>query len=111
VTNRFVFLPHGMDQLLQYEGDAHEAPKGALAVRVRAIPELDQRWRDAIQTVLVNAWDVPALEAKIDQIAVVVHSTERTDERVTGDLQRFDENIGYMKGALAQRKQVYLEER
>jgi spore coat protein H len=109
-TQRFVYIPHGMDQLFQdLSMDPYEQPKGLLSQRVRDLPELDQRFKDAIHEVLEQAWDVPALVAQIDEVASVLHATTHHEERVVSDLQAFDDNLAYVKAALAQRKEQYQE--
>ena len=102
---RLMFLPHGMDQLFQdSQRDPDAEPSGQLSARVRQVPALDARFRAALQHVLATAWDVAALQARMDQVSAVVHTTTRTDRRVRGDLDAFDENLAIEKAKLADRK-------
>jgi hypothetical protein len=103
-SGRLVFLPHGMDQLLQDPSFDPFSPAGAwLARRVREVPALDQRFHVAVADVLAQAWDVPGLQARVDAIKEVLHSTTRSDERVAGDLQAFDERVDATRALLAER--------
>lgn len=117
VSDRLVMLPHGMDQLLR--GDDYDAlrppaqhgvwPNGRLAQRVREIPTLDQQYYDESYRVIDDAWDVPALEARIDRVATVLRSTTRTDERTVSDLASFDAWEQSTRDALQIRKDRYLQ--
>jgi spore coat protein H len=103
--DRFVFLPHGMDQLFQdYQRDPLAEPGGTLAQRVRAIPALDDRFHAALNTILFEHWDVDALHARMDQVSEILHATDRSEERFLSDLQAFDDNLATEKQKIADRK-------
>jgi hypothetical protein len=100
---RFVFIHHGMDQLFRY-ADPLRMPVGIIARKVRELPALDARFMDALESILDQAWDVPALEARIDRAARVITSHVPADAQTAADLQSFRANVQRTKDALAQRK-------
>ncbi len=102
---RFLMMPHGMDQLFQDPNrDVLGGAKGRLAQRVRQVPALDARYTAAIAWVLANAWDVAALQARLDRAAAVVRSSTHTDERMLGDLRSFDDTFDAARSIIATRK-------
>jgi spore coat protein CotH len=104
-TGRFVFLPHGMDQLFQSDSDPLRGPNGNLAKRVRAIPALDTRFRDRLKVTLSDAiWDMKALYDRIDRVATTLRSFTPSDQRTMNDYGSFNGNVQKMKDALARRK-------
>ena len=109
---RFVFLPHGMDQLLgDLAADPFVRPKGRLSQRIREIPALDARFRAEVYRVVDEAWDLPALLARIDQVAAILQATPRSGEATLRDLDSFDRNLGPTREALARRKQTLQDNR
>ena len=94
-----------MDQLFQdYQRDPLAEPGGALALRVREIPALDARFRTALNTILIDHWDVDALHARMDQVSEILHATSSSEDRVLSDLQSFDDNLAIEKQKIADRK-------
>jgi spore coat protein H len=108
--DRFVFLPHGMDQLFETpRRDPLATPSGDLAVKVREIPELDDRYREALNTILFDHWDVPALHGRMDEVSRILHAAERSEDRVLDDLEDFDDRLEDEKEKIAERKSELAE--
>jgi len=94
---RFVYLPHGMDQL-QYE--ELSSPMGRLAQRVHEIPELEERFVAELAR-LRAAWPAEAMATRLERARETVHSTTRTDERTLGDLDGFDASYDQVRDKVA----------
>ncbi|HLM75202.1 MAG TPA: CotH kinase family protein [Polyangiaceae bacterium] len=108
-TKRFVFMPHGMDQLFEnLNFDINSWPKGRLSQRVREIPELDQQFHDAVVEVLNTAWDVSELTARIDQVEAVLATNTNMDAAMMNDLASFSSNVEKVRKAVAYRKAFLL---
>jgi hypothetical protein len=108
-TKRFVFMPHGMDQLFEnLNFDINSWPKGRLSQRVREIPELDQQFHDAVVEVLNTAWDVSELTARIDQVEAVLATNTNMDAAMMNDLASFSSNVEEVRKAVAYRKAFLL---
>ena len=104
-SGKFVFIPHGMDQLFQNIGfDPFSSPIGRLAQRARELPALDAKFRQEIAGVLAAAWDTDVLFARIDQLAAILHSAELGDERSLADLASFDATVQSTRDFLLARK-------
>lgn len=122
--NRFVFLPHGMDSLFRIDlvfgskalidvyattpkpDDICDACglESELGRKLRALPELDARYRDEVQRILRDVWDLDALGARIDQVATLVRGAKRSVVSVAGDVQRFEQHLGAARKFLADRR-------
>jgi spore coat protein H len=103
--DRFVMLPHGMDQLFQeYQRDPFAEPIGELSRRILGVSGLQARYREALRRVMSELWDVEAFHARAELVREVLHSTTRTDERTAADLGGFDENFEIEKQKIADRK-------
>lgn len=103
--DRFIFMPHGMDQLLQWlEFDPFSWPNGRLSQRIREIPALDAAYQAELYRVVDEVWDVPVLLDRIDQVAAVVHTSDRTDEAWLRDLGWFEDNYVPTRDAVVLRK-------
>jgi hypothetical protein len=100
---RFVFIPHGMDQLFGGQDPLRE-PRGVLARKTRQLPELQARFAAELRRVLGEPWDLGVLGARIDRVAAILHANPPTDETTAADFRRFDENVARVKAALASRK-------
>ncbi len=90
VTDKFVYLPHGMDQL-QYSPPG--GPRGRLAQRVREIPALDAKL-DAEIARLRGSWPAARLLARIDQVKAVLETAppgSRTDQDLASFRAHFDD--------------------
>ena len=94
--DRFVYLPHGMDQL-RYSNPG--APMGVLPQRIDQIPALAARLQGETDRVRA-AWDVAALHARIDQVAAIL-ATAPSDPRIDEDRGEFDANVDAVKAAIA----------
>lgn len=103
-SGRFIYIPHGMDQL-RYDGfDPDSYPMGRLAQRVRDIASLDARYSSEQTRLLDQVWDVGALSARIDRAAATIHSTARSDDRTVADRASFDANVEAVRQSIAARK-------
>ncbi len=103
---KFVMMPHGMDQLWQMGrvDDPFLTPKGFLSLRVRAIPELDRQLHDTVAKVAREAYDVPALMARIDRVSATLTASTRMDARTRSDIAQFDRMVAAKRTAIQQRK-------
>jgi hypothetical protein len=125
--DRFVLLLRGMDFLFSPESafpvstpDAKLDPfvplesfmsgvgPGRLAVRLRAIPALETRLHAEVGRLVRTAWDVPALSARIAQVATMLHTNTRTNAKLTADIANFDARRAGMIKLLTDRR-TYLE--
>jgi cysteine-rich repeat protein len=88
-TDRFVFLPHGQDVIMENAAlDADYPPGPRLSARVHAIPAL-RATVDAAVTAAIGsggAADPSYLASRITQAVALVATTTRTDDFTTGDL-------------------------
>lgn len=110
-SKRFVFMPHGMDQLFDnLNFDVDTRPNGRLSRRVREIPELDQQFHDQIESVLKTAWNVPELIARINQVEAVVNTNTNMDPAAVDDVASFNARVDKVRYAVAYRKSILLGE-
>ncbi|REG32059.1 CotH protein [Archangium gephyra] len=87
---RFVFLPHGMDQLMDRPDlDPFQVPRSRLAQRVREHPSLNARFLARLSTVLREVWSDAAMQARADAVHAVITSAPRDDPRVRVELEDF----------------------
>jgi hypothetical protein len=87
---RFVFLPHGMDQLMDRpELDPLQVPRSRLAQRVRAHPALDARFRAQLGRVVRELWDEQAMRTRAEAVRTVLESAPQDDARVRVELRDF----------------------
>jgi hypothetical protein len=85
---RFVFLPHGMDQLVELpESDPLEEPRARLARRVREHPSLNARFHAHLARVVREVWDEQALAARAHSVRTVLETAPRDDPRVRVELE------------------------
>lgn len=120
---RFVFLPAGANwpyfrdepsaaatldpfELPQLWGA--DSPTGFLAQRVLETPALRSRFEQHLTEVAKLAFDVPALNAELERLRLVLHSTQRDDAATGSDLQQFDEHIALAFEFIEARKQFLL---
>ena len=97
VDDRFVYLPHGMDQL-QYTEMGY--PMGRLAQRIFDHPLLGPALDEERARVRAEI-DVAALHARLDEVAAALHAAPDLDERTLADVAAFDENLPSVKDAIA----------
>jgi hypothetical protein len=132
VSNRFVFIPHGMDQLfgfrewLDYDPvsgipigtpvihyQVQENPfaivkGGGLVDRLLEIPEGLRRYREAVGRVTRDGWDVPAVLAQVDQAAALIAPLAGETGAAGADARLFGASLGDLRTYLIERK-AYLE--
>ncbi|HYO53521.1 CotH kinase family protein [Archangium sp.] len=88
---RFVFLPHGMDQLMDRpELDPFQVPRSRLAQRVREHPSLNARFLARLNTVVRAVWNDPAMRARADAVRAVIETAPRDNARVRQELEDFE---------------------
>jgi hypothetical protein len=106
--DRFVFLPHGMDRVLEdVSFDPKTWPGARLSQRVREIPALNAAFEAASSRVATEIWDVPALLAEIDKTAGVLgNAGAGGGERLEGDIAAFTTNAVAWREALTERKGI-----
>ena len=102
-TGKFLMIPHGADRALWSLRDPLRAPGGQLGQRLRALPSLDQRFRLELRRVVTQAYDLPALHARIDRAAAVILAHPPGDPRTTADFQSLRDNVPELKSLLARR--------
>jgi cysteine-rich repeat protein len=108
-SDRFVFMPHGMDQLFQdVNFDVNAWPNGRLSQRVREIASLDAQFHQSITDVLTTAWDVEHFLARIDQATVVVNSADTTDPVLVSELASYNARVETARWAIAYRRGLLL---
>ena len=101
---RFVFIPHGMDRILEDPSfDPEGAPLARLPLRIREIPELDGQFHDALARVAGVVWDEGAVLAAMDQAAQVIRSASG-GERTSQDRADFEASVGSFRDAVALRR-------
>lgn len=110
---RFVMLTHGVNWPYFHADmdpfDIHtdpwntggSAPPGYLADRVNQIPALAARYRAELVRVARDAWDVPALQARIDRVVATLHSRALTGASL--------ENLGRHEAAVAEARAFVTE--
>jgi hypothetical protein len=87
---RFVFLPHGMDQLMDRPDlDPLQEPRSRLAQRVREHPALNARFLARLNTVVREVWNDAAMQARAEAVRGVIESAPRGDPRVHVELKDF----------------------
>jgi cysteine-rich repeat protein len=91
---RFVFIPHGMDRILEDTSfDTETTPVAMLPLRIRAIPALDGQLHAELARVVSAVWDESAVLAAIDQAEKVIHMAGSGDQ-TSKDVAKFDEKVG-----------------
>lgn len=101
---RFVFIPHGMDRILEDPAfDPEAAPFALLPQRIRAVAALDGRFHAELERVVSAVWDEAAVLAAVDQASQVIRSAS-AGAATSQDLASFNESVGSLRGALAQRR-------
>lgn len=116
---RFVMLTHGVNWPYWHADmdpfDIHtdpwnaDAPPGFLCDRVNDVPALDAQFRAALVRVARDAFDVPALTARIDRAATMMHSRPLTGASAA-ELTAFDAHAEEARSFLRDRK-AYLTTR
>ena len=116
---RFVILTHGVNwPNWNAEADPFDIhsnpwgtsdPPGYLCDRIDRIPALATKYRAELVRVTRDAFDVPALSARIDRLAQTLHSRPLTGASLA-DRDTFDDRIGDARTFLTARK-AYLTTR
>lgn len=103
--SRFVFLPHGMDRILQDPlFDPETKPLAHLSRRVHAIPALSDRLHAELARV-TTLWNSDAILADLDRAASLVHSAGEGGA-VADDVADFDDGVAALREALITRRAV-----
>lgn len=101
---RFVFLPHGMDRLLQDPSfDPESKPLARLPLRIHAIPGLEARFHAELVRLVPAVWDASDALGGLDRLAELLHSAE-VDGAAADDVALFDEHAGELRDALMLRR-------
>ncbi|UQA63157.1 CotH kinase family protein [Polyangium aurulentum] len=94
---RFVFIPHGMDRILEDPHfDPETTPVTRLPQRIREIPALDEQLHAEIGRLVTTAWDENALLGAIDQAEGVLR-TASAGEQTSRDIADFDANVSGLR--------------
>lgn len=87
---RFVFLPHGMDQLMDRpELDPLQVPRARLPQRVREHPRLNARFRAHLSRVVTDVWSNSAMRNRADAVQALLETAPHDDPRVRQELEDF----------------------
>jgi len=99
-NDRFVFLPHGMDQLFGRPDFPWRPAMGGLVARaVMSNPEGRARFRQQLGSSVTNLFHVPELTREIERLAALL-----TPVLPKGEANQFKEAIGELKQKVAARK-------
>ncbi|EYF05490.1 CotH kinase family protein [Chondromyces apiculatus] len=105
-SGRFVFIPHGMDRVLE---EADFDPESELAAllprRVRAIEALDAQFDEAFTRVVTEVWDEAAMAETIAQASAVVGSA-LAGAKADDDLAGFNAEVEALEETLALRRSL-----
>jgi spore coat protein H len=97
--DRFVFLVAGADSVLGRVRAPSLDPKVLLARKFLQFPETRAQLAAILKSTIASM-DAPAMEARLDQAARVIHTHTPTDARVTAELKSFDANLPMVKTAV-----------
>ncbi len=107
--DRFVFMPHGMDQVLQDVGfNPFDGPNGRLAQRIRENPRYDALFAAAIRHIATDVWDVDFVRDRAEAVRRVLSQAPRGEPNVERDLAWFEESLPFVINDFAARKAVLL---
>lgn len=115
---RFVMLTHGVNwpyfvaemdpfDLYLYPWGPNMDPPGYLCERIRAVPALDARFRAEVARVADVAFDVAALQARVDRADAALHSRALTGASAE-DLATFEQALPSVRNFVDDRK-AYLD--
>jgi spore coat protein CotH len=119
--DRFVFIPHGMDRIVQttypdednptkiVERDTlNDDPEALLPALILQTPELRAAYIAELARIANEVWDLPSINAEIDRIAAVVGATKPTGVRDANDIALFNANLSDWRDALTKRRETLL---
>ncbi len=73
--SRFVFLPHGMDRILENPNfDGLQVPLMKLPLRIRAIPALDKQFQDQLVQFGTSVWNEARIQTSIDETVALLRT-------------------------------------
>lgn len=91
--SRFVFLPHGMDRILDAaDFDARQAPLMRLPLRIRAIPALDKQFQDQLVQLGASVWNEATIQASINETVTLLHNAS-SGAQTAKDLADMDAKV------------------
>jgi spore coat protein CotH len=91
--SRFVFVPHGMDRILDDAAfDSQQAPAMKLPLRIRAIPALDIRFQGQLVQIAKSAWNQATMQTTIDETVALLH-TAGSGAQTTKDIAGLDAKL------------------
>jgi len=100
---RLVFMPHGMDRILEDSAfDAEKTPLTKLPLRIRTIPQLDERFHAELAALAGSAWNETSMQSAVNQVSDVIataHSGGQTDN----DLEHFNASVDSLRNTLSAR--------
>jgi spore coat protein CotH len=110
--DRFVFIPHGMDQIVQIPSDKDDTLGDELEALLPQLilqnPDLAAAYQAELARIANELWDLPAIFAEIDRITAVISAAKVTGVRAEGDVSAFKSNVVYWREALTQRRDALL---
>jgi hypothetical protein len=109
-TDRMVFLPQGLDQILGRRGSSlFPEPSGMVARSVLEIPELRRRYRDRVAQLSTNVFRVEAITNRIQEVAAKIEavltednpgSARQQQERAANLSRRFQQRAAYLQSQI-----------
>jgi hypothetical protein len=100
VRERLVFLPHGMDQLFGRPGFPwRPSMSGTIAQITMARPETQHAYRERLENLVTNFFDVPLLNKEVDRTAALIAPLLAREEKSS-----FAAAIPDLKSRIARRK-------
>lgn len=101
IDSRFVFFPHGMDQILadlSFDFSA-QAVQSRLPQRIHEIPALDARYRAHLAALEATAWNPSAMQASIDQTVALLHKAD-SGAQTRVDLAQLDTKVTELRNVI-----------
>ena len=101
--SRFIFIPHGMDRILE---DAHfdteTPPIAKLASRILAIPSLEQELHQHMASLMGTAFQKDEMLVMVDQVDALLH-TAKQGTRTNLDLKSFASSVATLRDTVVLR--------
>jgi hypothetical protein len=110
--DRFVFIPHGMDQIVRIPADKDDTLGDELEALLPQLivqnPELKAAYDAELARIANDLWDLPAIFAEIDRVAAVVGTAQVTGVRGEGDIAAFNSYVNFWRDDLTKRRDTLL---
>lgn len=107
-NGRLTLIPHGMDQVFDVGFDPLTPPVSRLAQRIRAIPDLDERVRGAMNFIMEELWDVEGLVGRMEWVRANIQellAAGQPDDAVLRDAELFEITLQSMRDQVIGRRE------